>query len=336
LHAAIDNIDEGHGALAKEAVKIYLDEKREEGGERAVQENWKRIWNGYVGWATSGFNGKGLEERRLLIDKVSINLGTKEEPICFPDWKFFYKDQMIKLIKRKAPYASKVHGNATIGGVLLNKLFDDPNLVIEKLLSSGLFNVESPRKSKFFDLLSFEGPMYKVFTDEDKNIILDWLESLAFNKQPCIDPINEDLPVPNNVISIIERLAPLAKRAHDQLTLPDEQGTSQPFINYIDSPKQLLSAMIRGGWIIPGSSDRSMFVNRILLNDGPMQGVFSEQDLKTFIGWIDQGAVIPEQQVDLHNENFKMAFVLESEPTASEEKKVFRDYRTFIGQGAVH
>lgn len=335
LHAAIDNIDEGHGALAKEAVMIFLDEKREEGGERAVQENWKRIWNGYVGWATSGYNGKGLEERRLLIDKISINLGTKEEPKCFPDWKAFYKEQMIKLIKRKAPYASKVHGNATLGGIMLNKLFDEPNLLLDKLLNSGLFNVESPRKSKFFNLLSFEGPMYKVFTEEDKNIILDWLESLSIKQQPCINPIDETLPVPSNVITIIEQLAPLAKRAHDQLTLPDDLGISRPFIDYIDSPRLLLAAMIRGGWIIPGSSERSMFVNRILLNEGPMQGIFSEQNLDIFIRWIDEGAEIPEVLTDNLKDN-KMAFMNKIETFSVDNKRLFRDYRTFIGQGAVH
>jgi Iron-containing redox enzyme len=46
LHVAIDNISEGHGALAKEAVKLYLEGIREEGGDIAVQEHWLRVRNG--------------------------------------------------------------------------------------------------------------------------------------------------------------------------------------------------------------------------------------------------------------------------------------------------
>jgi photosystem II stability/assembly factor-like uncharacterized protein len=332
LHAAIDNINEGHGALALQAVKIFLEEKREEGGDKAVQENWKRIWNGYVGWATSGSNGIGLEERRLIIDKISINIGTKENPICFPDWKLFYKERMVNLIKRKAPYASKVHGRAALGGVPLNQLFDHPTEFMEKLLESDLINLKHPRQSKFFELLSFDGPMYKVFTDEEKNTMLDWLESISFDTQSCIETIEGSAPTIDNVISIIERLAPMAKRAHDQLTLPDEQGVSQPFISFLDSPKLLLLALIRGGWIIPGSSDRSMFINRVLLNDGPMQGVFSDEEVKCFIDWTDQGAVIPESFLTSKAgiSTLKMNVVVGDETTP------YVKSRAFIGQGAVH
>ena len=177
LHVAIDNISEGHGALAKEAVKIFLDEKREEGGDRAVQENWKRVWNGYVGWATAGFNGEGMAERRLLIDRKSINLGTPENPICYPDFKEYYKGRMISLIQRKAPFASQVHGRTALGGSLLNDLFKDPERLMQALLDEGLLDVGNPRRSPFFRLMEYEGPMYRVFTDEDKEIILDWLDS---------------------------------------------------------------------------------------------------------------------------------------------------------------
>ena len=52
LHVAIDNITSGHGALAKEAIEIYLADKKEEGGDKAVQEHWERVWRGYATWGT--------------------------------------------------------------------------------------------------------------------------------------------------------------------------------------------------------------------------------------------------------------------------------------------
>ena len=61
LHVAIDNISRGHGALAFEAIKIFLAEQRQEGGEDEVQKNWKRIWNGYVTWATAGFPDRYID-----------------------------------------------------------------------------------------------------------------------------------------------------------------------------------------------------------------------------------------------------------------------------------
>src|SRR6185436_6172938 len=39
LHLAIDNIVNGHGALAKRGAKAYLEDIRHSGGDRAVQEH---------------------------------------------------------------------------------------------------------------------------------------------------------------------------------------------------------------------------------------------------------------------------------------------------------
>ena len=54
LHMEIDNVDNGHAAAAREAVVIQLEETRRAHGEDAMQREWRRIWNGYVAFATTG------------------------------------------------------------------------------------------------------------------------------------------------------------------------------------------------------------------------------------------------------------------------------------------
>jgi photosystem II stability/assembly factor-like uncharacterized protein len=331
LHVAIDNISEGHGAIAKEAVQIYLDERRAQGGERAVQESWKRIWNGYVAWATAGFNGAGLEERRLIIDRKTINLGTKEAPDCFPKWNTYYKDRMIGLVRRKAPYASQVHGRAMLDGSLLNDLFNRPEELMAKLLASGFVNVTKPRDSKLFDLMRFEGPMYRVFTDEDKDIILDWIESLSPRQEQCIDPIEDPSgtePSPTKMARLIADFAGQARRAHDGLTLPNEQCQPTPLVDYLTDPAALMASLVRSGFVIPGAPDRSMFLTRILENGGPMEGVFDADGVNTVRQWIAEGARPPSGS----DEHPSAALASGS----AREPLTLADLRPFIGQGSVH
>jgi len=331
LHVAIDNINQGHGAIAKEAVKIFLEDKLEQGGNQAVQESWRRIWNGYVGWATAGFNGEGLEERRLLIDKKSINIGTPEAPNCFPKWNTFYRDRMIRLIQNKASAAAQVHGRKMLGGVLLNDLFANPEELLDKLIETRTVDIEQPRRSKLFELISFEGPMYRVFTEEEKDIILDWLESLSEKRETCIDPIEDSPggpPWPEKMADLIANYARVARRAHDKLTLPDAQGRSVALVDFLDDPVEMMKALVRGGWVIPGDLDRSMFLTRIMENGGPMEGVFAAADVETVRQWIQSGAALPESLGE--------PVALDSKGITGDGALTLLDKRPFIGQGAVH
>ena len=63
---------------------------------------------------------------------------------------------------------------------------------------------------------------------------------------------------------MIELHAPIAMRSHDELVLPDANGKPIELKALFDTPRDLLAALIRGGWIIPGASDRSMFLVAII------------------------------------------------------------------------
>lgn len=190
LHVAIDNISAGHGAVAKQAVKLYMAEQRARDSEAAAQEKWQRIWNGYVTWATMGDFSAAIVERYLAIDKKQINISADpRKPRYFPDINAFFHRQMVRLIERKAPVASQVHRGRLIGGRPLSGLFAEPAELMRLLVKEGLVEPDHPRGSRFIQLTAFDGPMYKVFTQAEIDVIFDWIESLKGPHYPGFDPM---------------------------------------------------------------------------------------------------------------------------------------------------
>ena len=54
LHNVIDNASTGHTAMAREAIKLHLDEVGQEGGEPMVQAHWERVWSGFLALKPQG------------------------------------------------------------------------------------------------------------------------------------------------------------------------------------------------------------------------------------------------------------------------------------------
>jgi hypothetical protein len=161
LHVGIDNASEGHGAIAKEAVEMYLQMVRQQDGEDAMQAAWKRIWNGYVAFGTLGSLGADLAELPTPQDQGPSDL-----------W-----NQMAAMIASKAQYASLMHGDIMLGENRLNDWFEDPFGLLEALQEAGIVvpgNLDSP----IFRLMGFNGPMYKVFNDEQQRLWQRWVLSL--------------------------------------------------------------------------------------------------------------------------------------------------------------
>ena len=94
------------------------------------------------------------------------------------------------------------------------------------------------------------------------------------------------------VVDMITRIAPIALRAHDELRLPDASGTPVTLKSLFHAPRDLMAALIRGGWVIPEEPDRSMFLVAII-GTGPMQGILAPADVQLLSDWITAGAVIP-------------------------------------------
>src|SRR5581483_6707983 len=100
VHVGIDNAASGHGAKAKQAVQLYLEQVKTEGGETAMQEAWRRIWTGYNIMGATG----------TLIRDLVQKLGQQQT----------LHGRMVAMIKRKQAYASLNHGSATLGGTRIN------------------------------------------------------------------------------------------------------------------------------------------------------------------------------------------------------------------------
>jgi hypothetical protein len=102
----------------------------------------------------------------------------------------------------------------------------------------------------------------------------------------------EDLA--NQVVKMIQNYASMAMRAHDRLMLPDATATPVPLKSLFATPAELMAALVRGGWIIPGAPSRSMFLVAIAANGGPMDGVLEQADMELLKDWVTTGAVMPK------------------------------------------
>jgi hypothetical protein len=162
MHIAIDNAVSGHGAGIVRAVKLYLTQIRNEGGEEAVQEHWKRIWDGYVAFAYT-----------FVIVIQQIRKVVKHPPTL--------QQKMEAMIRRKALYGRLNHSDFKLGTTKINDLFVDPPALLNALASDeDWITPGDPDNSKFFELLEYRGGrMYHVFTEEEIKLWREWIRSLG-------------------------------------------------------------------------------------------------------------------------------------------------------------
>ena len=64
-----------------------------------------------------------------------------------------------------------MHRNKKLGEQNLANLFDTPRDLLLYLATSHWIDSKHPSSSEFYDLLGFQGPMYKVFNTEEREII---------------------------------------------------------------------------------------------------------------------------------------------------------------------
>jgi hypothetical protein len=332
LHVAIDNIASGHGALAKRAIKLFLDDAADRGGDGAVQAQWDRIWNGYVTWATTGTFGADLGRHLRLFDgKIPSQR------------KAYAKQRMVDLISRKAPTAKKSHGRARLGGQTLNTLFATPEVLMDALLADagGLMDVENPRDSRFLrELISFTGPMYKVFTDEDVEIILDWLDSMKDDTPGPTTP--PSMPVAEQMEGVLVKYADRGRHQpqHAQFSFPQTDGTPKPVTEWFAGPpEEMMAAMARSQFFTPGSVGRSSFFTEVVGPQGFMAGILDPVDEDVIRRWVAAGCPEPGNAVLPASAPIPDLIATElidgGEPPPPADVPFFTR-RLTIGQGGIH
>lgn len=99
------------------------------------------------------------------------------------------RQRMIKMIAHKAPYASRNHNDRKFGDKFINELFNNPEGFLDALVESSYVVKGDPKNSPILSrLTTWDGPMYKVFTEEELNLWNEWIRSLDPNNKPS-DPI---------------------------------------------------------------------------------------------------------------------------------------------------
>jgi hypothetical protein len=181
MHIAIDNAASGHGAAIIRAVKLYLSQVHAEGGDQALQEHWKRIWDGYVAFA---YTFVVVIKQIMRVIQSPLDLESK----------------LVRLIREKATYGQYNHGNRQLGGTAINSWFSDPEGFLMALQRYRYILPGKPAESPFFKLLEFRGPMYHVFTEEEIKLWRDWTLELG---RASVDEAENKLRRLRETLSII-------------------------------------------------------------------------------------------------------------------------------------
>ena len=158
MHVGIDNAVDGHGAKARNAVNLYLDNVLKASGREAMQREWKRIWTGFVAFATAGMGYLGIDDDIAARRPTTID------------------DKIKDLMARKQHYGSMNHANKKLGVNRINDWFDDPDGFVDELAHSAFVVPGNPDASRLLNYLTtFEGPMYEVFDAGDIALWRDWI-----------------------------------------------------------------------------------------------------------------------------------------------------------------
>lgn len=254
MHVAIDNAATGHGAKALRAVELHLECVRVSAGDEAMQEQWARIWDGYVAFATTGALGQEMAARR---DRPSAPA-----------------DRVAAMIADRAPRARVNHGTAQLAGVLLNDLFADPSALMAALVEGGWVVPGDPEASRFFGLTEPTGPMYRIFTDAELDTWRDWVRALAAGSEPPPAPSPRPETGGDKMSALLDDMRPrqLGVPAHTGPKLtgadPDTPGgvRVETLAWWFKRPSADLMATLSrpdNGWVVPGDADASRLMDLV-------------------------------------------------------------------------
>jgi len=292
LHIGIDNAANGHGAKARQAVERFLDEARRRGGDAEAQTIWRRIWTGYVAFATTGTLGGDL--RDLLEQRRK----RQETPA----------DRIAAIMDAKKKYGAVNHGEKKLSSQLINDLFEDPAAFMAALVSSGYIVPGHPEQSSFFHYTSFDGPMYKVFTDAELNAWEEW--TFWLGSAGKTEPVETD---PAKLMAAcIDHFRTQQQGALGHLTTslvgPDPgnpgQTLNQPVTNWFEEPTRVFMAVLadpKNNLVVPGNAAKSKFITQVLGVQNAMTVAFTTvapntggMTWKEIVGnWIDKGCPLP-------------------------------------------
>jgi hypothetical protein len=285
MHIGIDNAVNGHGQRAADAVRLYLQNMREAGGEEAVQSAWRRIWNGFVAFGSIGNFGNDLLD--LVAHKPSLH------------------DQMLAMIKRKANYGSRNHQKHMVGSTRIDEWFADPPGFLKALQDDAWITPGDWANSRMNGLMNFEtGPMYRVFTDDEIALWQAYTMSLA---APPVPPPTPAPPPALAMFALVNQLRPVQKgnAGHAINMMADLDGVVHTMAWWFEQPTRALMEALASpvnDLVKPGDPASSRFFMELIAPTGPMGSVFGLPAAPPNTGscrdvvhqWITAGCPLPD------------------------------------------
>ena len=278
LHVGIDNPENGHSARAMKAVQLFLEEYA--GTPEIMQTMWQRIWDGYVAFHMTGTFGSDLREH-LKADRVALDA------------------QVETMIASKREFGQLNHGHRELAGTAIDSWFADPAGFMQTLIDAGYFIPGYPDSSRFFKLTTFDGPMYRVFTDAELKLWADWCRSIGKTT---------DAPEPADpyraMVTVVEalRLSASDVPEHETIQLidPDDQDTSHSVQWWLTRPSAQVLAVLaspHNRLVVPDKPADSVFLTDFLSESNRMGKAFNEFHLggtrgsarQAVINWISAG-----------------------------------------------
>ncbi|AUT58011.1 LodA/GoxA family CTQ-dependent oxidase [Paraburkholderia caribensis] len=301
LHVGIDNAASGHGAKARQAVKMYLDKVLQLGGPVAMQEAWKRIWTGYIAFDMTGNLGRDMTAQ-LKAPKSTA-------------------DKIYDIIVQKKPYVSQNHVSRKLGDNYINDWFEQPSDFMKALVDGGFFVPGHPEQSSFFRRTSFEGPMFKVFTDDELATWRLWTQEgcpLPEKSTPPRTRVPVQVLMAETIETLQSRQVNAPSHKTQTVTGSDVSGhrvtwTVAEWFEHVhdDGPAAVIELMKAisdpvNELITKGDPSASPFVTSLLAPNGAMGQAFDEvaphsggvTHRQLTIEWITAGCPLPQLNTD--------------------------------------
>lgn len=286
MHVGIDNAVGGHGYKARRAVELYLDRVLNESGPAAQQQEWKRIWRGFIGFATAGYTHEGNGNDAAVANRRPAGILAR----------------MRAMIARKAHYGRLNHRDKRLGTDRLNDLFDEPETLLTELARSRWIVPGDPKQSELLNYLTtYSGPMYKVFDRAELALWEEWIEWLGrqgdtstpkcyFNKEESMIRLLETI-----------KASALASVGHRTYRLD-----GNPLVELFGKDVRTIMRAIRdpaNGWITPYQPENSALVVD-LLSAGRRMGraldkrfpeINNQIGRKIIVDWIEAGCPVDRE-----------------------------------------
>jgi hypothetical protein len=287
MHIGIDNSVNGHGRRAADAVNLSLQIMRTHGGEKGVQSRWRRIWDGFV-----AFGGIPFDPDNSFAHKLRDLVNPAKAPTL--------RDQVIEMIRRKAPYGSRNHQQRMLGASRIDEWFSNPSGFLDALVRHDWITKGDWGNSRLNAAMNFEtGPMFRVFTDDEIALWAAYTQSLAHSAPPA----PAGLTPPQAMNHLIGQLRKVQEGVpgHQTVMLFDKDGAAHTMTWWFKQPNRALMealALQENGMITPKKPAQSRFYTQLIASTGPMGGVFGLKAKSPLTGtyrdvvraWIEDGA----------------------------------------------